>query len=79
MHKAIIVHIPDRTDQIIKDASSFILLQIFILHDIIEELLPGAQLSSNIDKMIVLEVFVHLHYVGMVLRWDKNIPIYEGC
>ena len=68
MHEPIIVHIPNSTHQIVENTPRFVLLKVFVLHNIIEELLPGTQLSRNVDEMVILKIFIHFHDVRMVLK-----------
>lgn len=72
MHESVVVHIPDCADQIVEYTSGFIFFEVFVRHDIIEKFFPGAQLRSDVDEMVVLEVLIHFHDVGVVLTRVKN-------
>lgn len=67
MHKMIVMHISDGTSQVVEDSLGFFFRDSLILDDIVKKLLTWAQLSSDIDKIVILEVFIHLHYIGMIL------------
>jgi hypothetical protein len=68
MHEPIIVHIPNSTHQIVENTPRFVFLKVFVLHNIIEELLSWTQLSRNVYEMVILEIFIHFHDVRMVLK-----------
>lgn len=67
MHKMIVMHISDGTSKVVEDSLGFFFRDSLILDDIVKKLLAWAQLGSDIDKIVILEVFVHLHYIGMIL------------
>jgi hypothetical protein len=71
MHEMVSVHIPNRPDQVIEDALGSGFIEVFIGNYVLEKLTARTQLRSNVDKVIVFEIFVHLHYVWMVLSRER--------
>lgn len=67
MHEVVVVHVSHCAGQIIKYGPGFFFRNIFALNDEVKKLSTRAQLSSNVDIIVILEVFIHLHYVRMVL------------
>ena len=68
MHKLILVHVSHCSDDIIKDFLGTGFRKIFVFDDYIKKLFSGAHLSDYVNVIIVFEVFVHFHDVGMVLN-----------
>jgi 2-polyprenyl-3-methyl-5-hydroxy-6-metoxy-1,4-benzoquinol methylase len=61
------VHVSHCTDDIVEYLAGRGLGEVLVLHDDIEQLPSRTHFGQDVDVVIVLEVLVHLHDVGVVL------------
>lgn len=71
MHKVALMHISDCSDDIIEYFLGYGLGKIFVFDDYIKKLFAWAHLCEYVDVVVVFEVLIHLHDVGVVL----NVPL----
>lgn len=74
----IIMHIPNRSCNIIEYLSCYRFREEFIFNDYLEEFSARTQFCQDIYVIIILKIFIHLHDVRMI-ELSKNIKFIQDC